>query len=196
MSSSQELYVKLVNLRTEAGERLYERLSIANKLLSDRAWVDDPAGGGGDESRAIDRLEDTAFGDICGAVSLPEMLEILHRVPDKKTWAANKYNLKKMHAELRARETARGAERPTRNGQAKSGTANANGTAPDSPTFTNTPNATPLDIVRRLQAELRAAHAQIKEANIALREKDREIAKLKRAVKNLQAAFANLEVSA
>lgn len=101
--TTHETYARLIELRDRAGGLIYERLTLADRLLSDRAWVEAPECGGGDESRAIDRLEEMAFADLCGALSLPEMLEILHHVPDEKTWKANRYNLRKMHREMKDR---------------------------------------------------------------------------------------------
>jgi len=62
--TAQQSYVKLIELRDHSGATIFERLKLADRLLSDREWVHLPEGGGGDESKAIDRLEDNAFGDI------------------------------------------------------------------------------------------------------------------------------------
>lgn len=110
LEQGRALYVRLVDLRNEAGAKLYHRLCLARDLLTSHEWVEDLAGGGGDESIAIDRLEDTCFADLCGAVSLPDLLEVLRRVPAEKTWKANKYNLRRMWAEMKAR--AKGAAPP------------------------------------------------------------------------------------
>lgn len=103
--NSNELFAKLVKLRNESGEALYARLCLAKTLLEDREWVEAPQHGGGDLSRAMDRLEAECFADICGALSLPQMLEILREVPQQKTWKASKYNLRAMYAEMQARRS-------------------------------------------------------------------------------------------
>ena len=100
---SSRIYVKLVALRNQSGSLLYQRLTLAAKLLSDREWVGSKEGGGGDEGVALDRLETECFADVCGAMSLPEMLGIIAAVPEEETWKANKYNLRRMHAEKRER---------------------------------------------------------------------------------------------
>ena len=96
------MYVRLLNLRNSAGQQMYQRLTLCQRLLADRAWVESPEGGGGDEGRALDRLEDECFGDVCGAMSLPQLLEVLEKVPSESAWKANKYNLRKMWAEMKA----------------------------------------------------------------------------------------------
>lgn len=101
--TARELFLNLVAMRNEVGEKLYQRLVMAQKLLADTEWVEDVSAGGGDESIALDRLEEECFGDLCGSISLPDMLEVLRRVPDKKTWKANKFNLRRMWAEMKAR---------------------------------------------------------------------------------------------
>lgn len=105
-ATGKALYLQLVEMRNEAGERLYLRIQLAAKLLADKAWVDDPAQGGGDEGKALDMLEDTCFADICGAISLPQMLEICRAVPSKATWKTNRYNLRRMYAEMQERKKA------------------------------------------------------------------------------------------
>lgn len=102
--TASETYTKLVELRNSSGDALYERLKLAKTLLADRDWIEDETKGGGDESIAIDRLEDECFGD-CG-MSLPLMLEVLRAIPAKSTWKANKFNVRRMHAEMLARRAA------------------------------------------------------------------------------------------
>jgi hypothetical protein len=101
MTSSQ-IYAKLLSLRDSTGERHYERIKLASQLLADHDWVADPAGGGGDESKALDRLEAEAFADICGIISLPQLLEIFHHVPDLADWKKAKFNLRKIWADYNA----------------------------------------------------------------------------------------------
>lgn len=111
--SSNKLYVRLINLRNDSGNLLYERLKLARTLLADREWVEAAEHGGGNESVAIDRLEAEAFADVCGAMSLPQMLEILRAVPQATVWKANKFNLRRMYAEMRERETPTPTPTPT-----------------------------------------------------------------------------------
>jgi len=186
VKSGNELYVRLVNLRDSAGERLYERLNLADKLLSDHAWVEAADGGGGDESRAIDRLEDTAFGDICGALSLPEMLEILHRVPNKETWKKNRYNLRKMHAEMVARNKASTST-------AKAASASKGGTS--SPSVGGTPAAVGGDGTPQHQQHAVTPEDEVKRLKQENREKDRKIADLERQNRKLRVALKRLQAA-
>lgn len=99
---SARKYVRLLSMRDAGGAALFERLQLAKELLADRAWVDDPAAGGGDENKAIDRLETECFGDV--GLDLPGLLDILRACPRESTWRANKYNIRRMFAEMKARE--------------------------------------------------------------------------------------------
>lgn len=99
--NSNQVFAELVDLRNKAGKSVYHRLTLAQRLLTDKDWVRAPEHGGGDESRALDRLEEECFGDLCGALSLPQLLEVLHHVPDEGDWKRNKYNLKRMHEEMK-----------------------------------------------------------------------------------------------
>jgi hypothetical protein len=103
--TAQETFTELRTLRDSAGEFHYKRIALADRLLKDRDWVTSPSGGGGDESKALDRLEQDCFGDLCGAIGLPNLLEIYHHVPDVKDWRKHKFDLKKIWAEWKARQT-------------------------------------------------------------------------------------------
>ncbi len=102
--SPVQIFTKLVGMRNEAGSTLHERLKLAKQLLADRGWVDAVEHGGGNESIALDRLEEECFGDVCGGMSLSQILEILEAVPQASAWKANKYNLRRMYAEMKARQ--------------------------------------------------------------------------------------------
>ena len=87
------------------------RVSLAARLLEDRDWVRDPAGGGGDSSTAVDRLEDNCFPDVCGPwYGLTTLLQLLQKFPKADQWVAKKNNLKAMVAELQADRKPRKAE--------------------------------------------------------------------------------------
>jgi hypothetical protein len=112
VQSNNDIYLELVTLRNQSGQDIYKRLCLARTLLHDRDWVEDKHKGGGDESLALDRLEDNCFADICGALSLPEMLEILHHVPDVKRWEKAKFNLKKLHKEWKEKTKPKNGNAP------------------------------------------------------------------------------------
>lgn len=98
------IFLKLLKMRNGSGKLLFRRLTMTQELISNKGWVKALEFGGGDEGRALDRLESECFGDICGAMSLPNMLSLLRAIPSEKTWQANKYNLKKMWLEMIARK--------------------------------------------------------------------------------------------
>ncbi len=170
MSSSRELFAELVRDRELAGGNLYQRLKKVNRLLSDRWWVEDPAGGGGDESRAIDRIEEQCFGPEAG-MSLPEMLEVLVAVPEEKVWKQQKYNLRKMHQEMKARQEAQQQNRRQSTGGSAGGKPDSNGHI--------LPLVSPQEQIKQLKQE----NAQLKQENRRLR----------KAVKGLQDAINELQ---
>ncbi len=95
-----ELYARLLNMRNESGKLLYQRLRMCKELLGDREWVAAADGGGGDEAVAMDRLESECFADICGSMTLTQLLQVIDAVPTETVWKANKYNLRKMWNEV------------------------------------------------------------------------------------------------
>lgn len=96
--SGKQMFAQLIAMRNGVGSRHYERIALADRLLKNHAWVNDSKGGGGDEDKAITRLENEALADICGLVELPQLLEIYHHVPDIKDWRAQNFNLRKIWA--------------------------------------------------------------------------------------------------
>lgn len=103
MIAGELIYANLVDLRNKAGQTILDRLKLADQLLKDKEWVELPTGGGGSLGLAYDRLEDDCFADLCGAVGLANLLELLHEFPREQTWVKNKFNLGKMWAELSAK---------------------------------------------------------------------------------------------
>lgn len=65
ISSGTALFAELKMLRNETGRKHFDRIVKAIKCLEDKGWVEAVDGGGGDESKAIDRLETECFGDLC-----------------------------------------------------------------------------------------------------------------------------------
>jgi hypothetical protein len=94
--TGQEMYAQLRVMHNRSGEGYYHRIQLAKKLLRDKEWVNAAECGGGDENKAIDRLENQCFPDISCFISLPTMLNILHRFPQLTVWRQNKFNLRKM----------------------------------------------------------------------------------------------------
>ncbi len=101
MLTPKGIFAELVKLRNEVGGNLYIRLSLVQTLLDSHGWM--PVLGVTSLASAITALEEECFGDICGAMGLPEMLEVLKEVPDEKEWRAAKYNLRKLHQQMLAK---------------------------------------------------------------------------------------------
>lgn len=101
--TGKQICAQLRTLRDQAGTRHYERVALASQLLRDAEWVEDPSGGG-DENTALDRIEAEYFGDLCGIVSLTNLLDLHRHYPDVADWQRHRFDLKKMWAECRARE--------------------------------------------------------------------------------------------
>lgn len=105
--NGSEMFAKLQALRDQAGATHYVRVKMAQQLLKDRAWVRASDGGGGDEDIAIGRLEEMCFADLCGVVGLPALLDLLEHYPEQVDWFRHKFNLRKMWAEIKAKQPAR-----------------------------------------------------------------------------------------
>lgn len=100
----QQILARLDSLAGSAGERLYERLTLVRDLLNDHGWVHATDGGGGDEYKALKRLETRFFGEICGPEwSLAQMLEVLREQPDISVWKKHHFNLRMIWSDIRAR---------------------------------------------------------------------------------------------
>jgi hypothetical protein len=110
-SEGSKIFVELIGLRDRAGNIHYFRIKLADQCLMDKGWVESVEGGGGDENKAIDRLERECFGDLVGVVSLPQMLEVLHHFPQEVQWKKHKFNLGKMWQEY---QSSKKAERRTK----------------------------------------------------------------------------------
>ena len=108
------IFARLIDMRDQAGQRHYERIALADKLLKDVDWVESPTGGGGDEDKAINRLESECFADLCGVVGLVQLLDLYHHYPNVSDWKRHRFDLKRMWAEWRAkhRPEPRKAPRP------------------------------------------------------------------------------------
>ena len=90
--SGAQLIAELENLRGKSGVLLLKRIDTAKTLLSDRDWL---AGEPwrGDESKARDTIEEGYFGDLCGTLTLGQLLLLREEYPDDAAWKDAKYNL-------------------------------------------------------------------------------------------------------
>jgi hypothetical protein len=102
--TGSQMYTKLISLRDQAGEKHFQRITLAQKLLRNKSWVEDPSGGGGDENKALDLLETECFGDLVGLISLVNLLDLLHHFPTVHQWQKYKFNTSRMWAEFSSRQ--------------------------------------------------------------------------------------------
>ncbi len=105
--NAKEMYGQLLNLRNSAGELYHERIALASRLMQCKEWVEDPTQGGGDVDKALARLEQDCLGDVIGVLSLVQLLEIYHAVPDIKEWKRYKFDIKRMWGEWKAKQQPR-----------------------------------------------------------------------------------------
>ena len=101
-----EAFARLISMLDHCGEGPqghYERIKLADSLLKNRAWVESKEHGGGDLSRALDRVEARCFGDLCGTgFPITRLLDVYHHVPDVNVWKRHHFNLAKVWAEWSA----------------------------------------------------------------------------------------------
>lgn len=178
--SVPQLKARLGNLAGEAGERAFERVKLAAELLGRREFLEEFQG---DDLRARHYLEERFLGDLCGAVSLGQMLAIYARFPDVEQWRARRFQLRRLWAdelEARAHEQAEKKGPPREK----------------KPREYSRP--TVQDILDRDQAimakdqEIQKAAATLERTEKALADKDQEIARLRARVAELERQLAEM----
>ncbi len=89
-----QILVRLRALTGEAGHNYFVRISLVHALLQNAAWLQSEHGG--DSYRAAEALEDNYFHDVCGAVTLWQLLQIYQRFPAEADWQKHGYHIGKM----------------------------------------------------------------------------------------------------
>lgn len=164
MDDTRKLLTQLKALAGQAGRNYFERIRIAEALLSDKHWL--AAEHGGDDYRAAEVLEAEFFHDVCGMMGLFDLLHIYRRFPNVADWEKNGFRLREMYAQLKAEQRpAATTERRT---------------------------AKVADVVR-LEGEKKAVEFQLKKVkddvkakDVALQTKDERIGELETRVKRLE----------
>lgn len=90
----QALLTELRTLQGQAGANYYRRTALAAQLLADRQWLE--AEHRGNEIKAAKAIEDVYFHDVCGLLSLWDLLAIVRKFPDEAQWAARGYHLRRL----------------------------------------------------------------------------------------------------
>jgi len=95
------------------GENLFERLKLADEVLSDREWVNISFIS---EAAARDHLAERYFPDIFGLVTTGELFQLIKAFPLKSNWEEHKYHVKAMLATIKddSRQGRRKTEEPTK----------------------------------------------------------------------------------
>jgi uncharacterized coiled-coil protein SlyX len=91
---------RLKELATGAAENYFERIALAHELLLDKLWID--AEHGGDANQAADILEEQYFHDLCGLLSVWNLIHVYQKFPTLEQWRRHKYNLRVMYDKCRA----------------------------------------------------------------------------------------------
>jgi len=97
--NASEMLTKLKALVGEVGKVHFERVALAYKLLGNKEWIESEFNG--DDWKAAEFLEEECFGDLCGAMSLWDLLKIRQHFPKEADWARCKWNLAKLMAECK-----------------------------------------------------------------------------------------------
>lgn len=185
-SKATKLFTALVKMRNGAGKLHYTRLATAYALLADKAWVTDPAGGGGNIEKAFRLLEDKCFADICGDLSLSALLDMYHHNQDLVKWRACNFNLRKLWAEWSATKRAEQRRTAPPTPRAPSGFVQPSQLEQLTPTKVRVEYErivrrveTDQEKIRRLQArvaELETENAQLKDQIEGMKKRARELA--------------------
>ncbi len=107
MKTSEKLN-RLKILVHEAGNNCYERIKLASEILADQEWVLEAFRG--DTFKAADMLETSFFHDLCGMLSIYELMHIYQKFPDKTEWQKHKWNLRVLHDLCKEAVKARGGK--------------------------------------------------------------------------------------
>jgi hypothetical protein len=109
-TTGAQKFAELKNMLNEQGQKILHRLRLAAELLSDAEWLMSTKN---DEGAARDLLEDECFGDLCGALTLGQLLRIYQHFPNEADWKESRWNLKSLIVRVEAIES-KGKDKPTR----------------------------------------------------------------------------------
>ncbi len=94
IQSPSVLLPELASLMRASGQNYYRRIQIADQILQNKDWVLESFRG--DPHKAADVLEEKYFHDLCGVVSIWDLMQIYRRFPEEKDWESYGYNLRVM----------------------------------------------------------------------------------------------------
>ena len=93
---TKKAFLRLKELSGQAGPHIYERVSIAFKVLDDHDWIIEIHHG--DDGLAREAVQDEYFRDLGKLISLDSLLNILREFPTEEEWAEYRYDLGAMKA--------------------------------------------------------------------------------------------------
>ena len=96
---------RLKELINDAGRNYYERVKIADQLLSNKVWMESAYGG--DDYKDAEMLEREYFHDLSGSMSIFELLQIYRKFNNEGDWKKHNYNLKVLYAQCKKVESSR-----------------------------------------------------------------------------------------
>ena len=102
LTSAAQALEQLSRMAGQAGELCYRRVALAAQLLADKEWLASDLFGG-DKEAARQYLEERYFSDLCGAMTLGQLVLIYRSHSDIETWRQEGWNLQKLWAMNRER---------------------------------------------------------------------------------------------
>lgn len=95
-TSAATKLARLTELLDQAGELLFERITLAAELIRDTDWIAE--GFSGNVDRAANTLEKRYLGDLCGAVQFWRLIALRERFPTIEQWRAKHFNITALSA--------------------------------------------------------------------------------------------------
>lgn len=99
MTTPSQKLARLRDLMESAKANYFERITLAHELMLDKAWIDSEHRG--DVDKAAQALEDLYFHDLCGLLSLWNLITIVQKFPTPESWKKYKHNLRVMFDKCR-----------------------------------------------------------------------------------------------
>lgn len=163
---TNKLLMRLRDLSTQAGENYYERIQIADTLLKDKEWI--AIHYSGNAFRAADHMQECYFHDLCGLMTIWDLMQVYRKFPKKDDWIKHKYNLRKMYEFTKVKTAS---------------TSGGGGTR----------RAAKIADLEKLEENNTLLKKQIQAKEKIVDEKDKKIAELESQVRTLQMEKARLQ---
>ena len=90
-TATKKAFLRLKELRDQAGPKIYERVSEAAKVMADHDWIIEVHCG--DDDVAREAVQHEYFPDLGQLISLQTLLNIIKEFPTENEWKDNRYDL-------------------------------------------------------------------------------------------------------